>query len=134
MKIKNLSKILLTNSFLLLVCTISLYGQSNTIPNSKINGVQIGLITYSWRSMPGSAEDIINYCQQTGINSLELMGNVVEEYAGIPKMPSRPKRNDKLSDEEKKSYKISAQKAREKQRLWRISISTKANQIRCCSN
>ncbi len=123
MKLKNLSKILLTNLFLFLVCTISLYGQSHTIPNSKINGVQIGLITYSWRSMPGTAQDIINYCQQTGINSLELMGNVAEEYAGIPKMPPRPKRNDKLSDEEKESYKISAQKAREKQRLWRISVS-----------
>lgn len=123
MKFKKLNRILLANLFLFLVGTYYSYGQSNKLPNSKINGVQIGLITYSWRSMPGSAQDIIKYCQQTGINSLELMGNVAEEYAGIPKMPARPKRNTSLSDEEKESYKKSVEKAREKQRLWRLSVS-----------
>ncbi|MGZ3752947.1 MAG: hypothetical protein ACXVAU_16810, partial [Mucilaginibacter sp.] len=31
-------------------------------PNSVINGVQIGVITYSFRSMPGSAEQLLQYC------------------------------------------------------------------------
>ena len=31
--------------------------------NSKISGVQIGAITYSWRSMtPRTVEDLIGYC------------------------------------------------------------------------
>ena len=45
-------------------------------PNSNFGGVQIGAITYSWRSMPSTPEDIIKYCVQAGINSIELMGNV----------------------------------------------------------
>jgi sugar phosphate isomerase/epimerase len=54
-------------------------------PNSKFGGVQIGAITYTWRSMPSKADDIIKYCTEAGISSIELMGNVAEEYAGLPK-------------------------------------------------
>ena len=52
-------------------------------PNSKFNGVQIGAITYSYRSMPGSAEDILKHVVQCGISSIELMGGPVEQFAGI---------------------------------------------------
>lgn len=55
-------------------------------PDSKFNGVQIGTITYSYRDMPGQTlPDILNYVVASGINSVELMGGAVEEYAGCPK-------------------------------------------------
>ena len=54
-------------------------------PNSKINGVQIGVITYSFRSMPGSIEQILGYCVDCNINYIELMGEAAEAYAGAPK-------------------------------------------------
>ena len=44
--------------------------------NSKFGGVQIGTITYSWRSMPGGLENIIKYCQEANISSIELMGGL----------------------------------------------------------
>jgi sugar phosphate isomerase/epimerase len=53
-------------------------------PNSKINGVQIGVITYSYRSMPGSIEQILKYCVDCNINQIELMGEAAEAYAGAP--------------------------------------------------
>src|SRR5581483_3446178 len=53
-------------------------------PNSKINGVQIGVITYSFRSMPGSAEQLLQYCLQCNINAVELMGDAAEAFAGAP--------------------------------------------------
>jgi len=53
-------------------------------PNSKINGVQIGVITYSFRSMPGSIEQILKYCLDCNINYIELMGDAAEVYAGAP--------------------------------------------------
>jgi sugar phosphate isomerase/epimerase len=56
-------------------------------PNSNFGGVQIGTITYSWRSMPGGVDNIIKYCLETGISSIELMSNDVEEYLGSPKNP-----------------------------------------------
>ena len=50
-------------------------------PNSKFNGVQIGVITYSYRSLPCSAEDILKYVTQCGISSIELMGGPAEQFA-----------------------------------------------------
>lgn len=50
-------------------------------PDSKINGVQIGVITYSYRSLPGSAEDLLKYITKCGINSVELMGGPAEQFA-----------------------------------------------------
>jgi sugar phosphate isomerase/epimerase len=54
-------------------------------PNSVINGVQIGVITYSFRSMPGTVEDLLKYCIDCNINAIELMGDAAEAYAGAPK-------------------------------------------------
>jgi sugar phosphate isomerase/epimerase len=51
-------------------------------PNSLINGVQIGTITYSYRSMPDqSAEATLKYIVESGISGIELMGGPVEAYA-----------------------------------------------------
>ncbi|RMG01407.1 MAG: sugar phosphate isomerase/epimerase [Planctomycetota bacterium] len=54
-------------------------------PNSVFGGVQIGTITYSFRSLPSSAEDLLKYITECGISSVELMGGPAEEYAGLPK-------------------------------------------------
>ena len=43
-------------------------------PNSKINGIQIGVITYSFREMEDqSAEATLQYILDCGINAIELM-------------------------------------------------------------
>jgi hypothetical protein len=56
-------------------------------PNSKIEGVQIGTITYSYRSMPDqSAEATLRYILDSGISAIELMGGPIESFAGIPTM------------------------------------------------
>ncbi len=56
----------------------------NDKPNSSFGGVQIGVITYSYRSMPGSAEDLLKYILECGISSVELMGDPAEQFAGAP--------------------------------------------------
>src|SRR5688572_23666555 len=56
-------------------------------PNSLFNGVQVGVISYSWRSMPSSVEQILKYCVDCNISAIELMGNAVEEFAGAPVGP-----------------------------------------------
>jgi sugar phosphate isomerase/epimerase len=54
-------------------------------PSSKIEGVQIGTITYSYRSMSDqSAEATLKYIVESGINAVELMGGPIESYAGAP--------------------------------------------------
>ncbi|NQU54612.1 MAG: sugar phosphate isomerase/epimerase [Bacteroidetes bacterium] len=92
-----------------------------TDSGSKFGGVQIGVITYSWRSMPGTAEDILKYCIEGGISSLELMGNVAEDYAGIPAMPARPERGVEQSEDEKEAYRIAREAAIVSQKEWRLS-------------
>ena len=92
-------------------------------PNSKFGGVQIGAITYSWRSMPSTAEDILKYCVEAGISSIELMGNVAEEFAGIPAGAPRPPRDTQLSDNEKAEFQKKVDAATKAQRDWRLSVS-----------
>ncbi len=58
-------------------------------PNSNFGGVQIGAITYSFRALPGSAEETLRYCVECGISAVELMSSVAESYAGAP-LPVRP--------------------------------------------
>jgi len=54
-------------------------------PNSKFGGVQIGVIApYSFRGLPGSADDLLKYIVQLGLNSVELQSEPVEAYAGAP--------------------------------------------------
>lgn len=81
-------------------------------PNSVINGVQMGVITYSFRSMEDqSAEAMLKYVLDCGINAIELIGDPAENFAGRPqnKMDGglfsrlrRKKRDEKISEDEQK--------------------------------
>ena len=53
-------------------------------PNSVFNGVRIGCISYSYRSMASSAEDVLKALLTDGLSEVELMGNTIQQYAGIP--------------------------------------------------
>jgi sugar phosphate isomerase/epimerase len=54
--------------------------------NSKFNGVQIGAITYSFRTIP-NPEDIIKAYVSIGLGEMELMSNHAEMLAGAPIPP-----------------------------------------------
>ena len=58
-------------------------------PDSVFGGVQIGTITYSFRALPSSAEQVLQYCLDCGISGIELMSNVAESYAGAPAQGGR---------------------------------------------
>lgn len=52
---------------------------------SKFGGVQIGITTYSYRSMPDQTlPAVLNYLVESGLNSVELKGDPLENYLGIP--------------------------------------------------
>ena len=74
----------------IIILLFSSFTTDSNVVNSKFEGVQIGVITYSYRSMPGKTlDDVLQYVVESGISSVELMGEPVEEYAGIPKGKSR---------------------------------------------
>ncbi len=57
-------------------------------PDSYVNGVQIGTITYSFRSLPDqSAEATLQYILDSGLGAVELMGDPAESFAGRPDNP-----------------------------------------------
>jgi len=87
-------------------------------PNSLFNGVQIGAITYSWRSMPGSAEQILQYCIDCNISAIELMGPTGEAFAGAPAAPARPAGRQELTPEQKAEQAEYAMKMAE----WRAKV------------
>ncbi len=97
----------------------ALGGSSMSKPNSNFNGVQIGAITYSYRGMPGSAEDLLKYLVQCGLSSVELMGEPAEQFAGIPSGGRRRGRRGQMTEEQRKEM----QQAQEKQLQWRLSVS-----------
>ena len=118
-------------------------------PNSLIDGVQIGVITYSFRDMPDqSAEATLQYVQDSGISAIELMGGPAETFAGAPKntvdmksiFPLMRKRADKQEltpDEQKQLAEAETQmKAyRADMTKWRLSAPmSKFEQLRTMYN
>lgn len=82
-------------------------------PDSEINGVKIGCITYSFRSMPDqSAEATLKYVVDSGLSSIELMGDPAESFAGMPaptfnrsrvfQLGGKQRRGETLTEDEKK--------------------------------
>ena len=89
-------------------------------PNSKFGGVQIGAITYSWRSMSPTAEDTLKYCLECGISSIELMSNTAELFAGMPQAAiQRPPRE--ATEEQRAAFQKAMQENAAVQRKWRLS-------------
>ena len=99
--------------------------------DSKFGGVQIGSITYSFRSMPTDADKVIEYCQKSGINALEMLGDTAEAFAGSPTANTQPMRmmapppgaapgqRPQMSEEQRKAMAERMQKGRE----WRETVS-----------
>lgn len=93
-------------------------------PDSRINGVQIGVITYSFRSLPCNAEQVKQYCLDANISAIELMGNTGEAFAGAPNAITEPRTfptgpRPELTAEQKAEQEAKAKQIAE----WRATVS-----------
>jgi sugar phosphate isomerase/epimerase len=91
-------------------------------PNSVINGVNVGVITYSYRALQDqSAEAYLRYIVDSGISQIEFMGGPVEAFAGAPPMPriGPGGRGVALTAEQQ----VQQREAMAKLRAWRTSVS-----------
>ncbi len=93
----------------------SLMSQSFKLTSPVVKGINLGVITYSFRSMPGSTDDLLGYLVTLGLNTTELMGGPIETYAGAPPAPSWQR---KPSPEQREARK----KWAEDMRKWRLSV------------
>jgi sugar phosphate isomerase/epimerase len=101
---------------------------SQAKPNSVIHDVQIGTITYSYRSMPDqSAQAILKYVVSDGISAVELMGEPAEQFAGAPsgRGPGGGDRGpgQQLTPEQQAARQAARREAREALRKWRVGAS-----------
>ncbi|HEU0119320.1 MAG TPA: TIM barrel protein [Bryobacteraceae bacterium] len=89
-------------------------------PNSKFGGVQIGAITYCFRALPSTAPDLLKYCTELGISSIELMGDAAENFAGAPaaRPPAFAGRRDLTPAQQETMRKIA-----DERKKWRLSVS-----------
>jgi sugar phosphate isomerase/epimerase len=62
-------------------------------PNSVFGGVQLGVITYSFRDMPDAhtnGDTMLKYIVDSGSSGIELMSDAAEAWAGVPAAPAQP--------------------------------------------
>ena len=91
-------------------------------PNSFVNGVQLGVITYSYRQMPDtSATALLGYIVSNGISATELMGEPAEDFAGAPS--NGRGRGGRGRGEPTPEQLAARRDAREALRKWRTSAS-----------
>jgi sugar phosphate isomerase/epimerase len=95
-------------------------GKQTKKPDSKVGGVQIGLTTYCYRSIPHSLEEVLQYVLSSGVNSLE-MRSVLEEGLGIPQEPPQSAPDVVLSEAEMREQAKIMANLREEQRKWRLA-------------
>jgi len=92
-------------------------------PNSLINGVHIGTITYSYRSMPDqSAEATLKYILDSGISEIELMNGPAESFAGAPQA-GRGGGGGRGGQEPTPEQQAAQRDAAERLKKWRTSVS-----------
>ena len=96
-----------------------------TLPPLDIKGVKVGAISYSFRSIPGSAEEILEYMVNLGLHTIELMGGPAEVFAGAPAAPAWPRRSGggRPSREEMEKFREARALAAKESKKWRMSAT-----------
>jgi sugar phosphate isomerase/epimerase len=99
-------------------------GGSQAKVNSKINGVRVGVQSYSFRTM--SLDDAIKAMKDIGIGECELFSGHVEPRPNMPPMGPPPGAGvglAQLTPEQQAARREAMQKAAEETKKWRLSVS-----------
>ena len=103
--------------------TITAQAQGPAKPNSTIDGVNLGTITYSYRSMPDqSADAILRYVLDSGISRIEFMGGPVEAFAGAPQAAAG-RGGGRRGQPPTPEQQAAQREAADRLRGWRASVS-----------
>jgi|TARA_B110000263_G_scaffold237652_1_gene238127 sugar phosphate isomerase/epimerase len=75
--------------FILYIIPLFFYAQKENKPDLLADkSINIGVQSYSFRTLPDQSPlAILEYIKQTGVKYVELMGNHVEPFAGLPVSP-----------------------------------------------
>lgn len=63
--------------------TLPRFASAAERPDSVLNGVRIGRITYSYHSMVKTTDEMLRALLDCGISETELVGGPIQDFAGI---------------------------------------------------
>jgi sugar phosphate isomerase/epimerase len=69
------------------IVTLGAMIKFNPFDKAFIKRVQLGVITYSFRSIPHDIDQLLQMCIDCNVNGIEMMGDPAETYAGKPANP-----------------------------------------------
>ena len=86
-------------------------------PDSKVNGVQIGLnVPYSFSNPTMSGDDVVKNCVALGVSAVELRAQPVEAFLGSPVPPTVAARGSAIDP-------VQAKANADKLEAWRRTVS-----------
>lgn len=93
--------------------------------NSNYKGVQIGAITYSFRSIR-DVDEVLQACVDAGLSSVELMGTGIEQFLGAPEnpFPRRRRPRGEAAPEMTEEQQAAVAKYQEELKAWRYAEGT----------
>jgi len=90
-----------------------------------IQGVQVGIITYSYRNVTDDAKELLSLIVNAGMSTVELMGGPAEGFAGAPPAPRPPRSYRQMSEEERAQFRAARQEYDAVMQDWRKQVDMK---------
>ncbi len=91
-------------------------------PNSKVNGVQIGMnVPYSFASPIMSGDDILKNCLQLGLSAVELRTQPVEAFLGLPMIESAKTKAESAQEVRNWRTTVSLDKVKDFRAKWDVA-------------
>ncbi len=104
-----------------LLPVVSLGSPGLLLRTRSVADVQIGAISYSFRSLRPTAEEILNHLVSLELTTVELMGDAAEQFAGAPTGPAFPSNFREMSDDERAAFRAAREEAQAEAGKWRMS-------------
>ena len=90
-----------------------------------IQGVKVGIITYSYRNVTNDAKELLKLISDAGMSTVEMMGGPAEMFAGAPAGPRPSKSFREMTPEERDAFRTARREHDTVMHDWRKTVDMK---------